>query len=134
MSDLLTIRDLSAITGVAESALYRRKGKGHSLPKVTMIGHLVRFERADVDRWVDAGFKADATDEPVVKPKRELTLAEKIKKQRANRTGNSVMEVGFGFIPPATPDQIAAIHRLVNRRTTGPEATELTAMILGIEQ
>ena len=48
---LLTIEDLSAITGIAVKTLYIRGGGTSTLPRIK-LGGKVRFRESDVQAWI----------------------------------------------------------------------------------
>lgn len=52
---LLTAQDLSEITGLSVSTIYRRRSLGESLPAATRLGgNAVRWRRQDVDEWIES--------------------------------------------------------------------------------
>ncbi|MDN6529313.1 MAG: helix-turn-helix transcriptional regulator [Canibacter sp.] len=50
---LLTARDLSDLTGISVSTIYRKRSLGESLPPAVKLGSAVRWRQADVDRWIE---------------------------------------------------------------------------------
>lgn len=51
---LLTVKDLSAQTGMSMSTIYRKRSNGESMPRAVKIGgHAVRWRQADVDTWIE---------------------------------------------------------------------------------
>jgi prophage regulatory protein len=51
---LLTVKDLSAQTGMSMSTIYRKRSIGESLPRVVKIGNALRWRQSDIDVWVEA--------------------------------------------------------------------------------
>jgi len=54
---LLTPKDVEALIKVSPRKLRAMKSAGE-LPKPVMIGRLVRYRRADIEKWVAAGCPA----------------------------------------------------------------------------
>lgn len=50
---LLTVKDLSAQTGMSMSTIYRKRSIGESLPRVVKIGSALRWRQADIDAWIE---------------------------------------------------------------------------------
>ncbi|APX32850.1 hypothetical protein BH708_09130 [Brachybacterium sp. P6-10-X1] len=51
---LLDVKELSALTGMSVSTIYRKRSLGEPLPRALKIGTAVRWRRADVDAWLEA--------------------------------------------------------------------------------
>jgi prophage regulatory protein len=52
-SALLDVKQLSELTGMSVSTIYRKRSLGESLPRAAKIGSAVRWRQVDVDRWIE---------------------------------------------------------------------------------
>jgi len=69
MERLLTLKDLSAITGLAIQTLYNRHSNGGSLPACLNLGGRLRFRQRDVDTWLNAQYETNQPNPaPAVEP------------------------------------------------------------------
>lgn len=49
---LLSPKDLAAMLGIAEQTIYNRHSGGGDLPPCLKLGRLLRFQRDDVEKWL----------------------------------------------------------------------------------
>ncbi|WP_397474928.1 helix-turn-helix transcriptional regulator [Pusillimonas sp.] len=96
MQNLLSVAQLSAVTGLAVQTIYNRRKDKDGLPAITQIGSRVLFRQADVEAWIEKHRQASPEDgagvpaEPVAAPAAEKprrrgrpTKVETLARQRA---------------------------------------------------
>ncbi len=54
LARLLTSRQTSELTGIPESTLWRYSRAG-VMPAPRKIGHLIRYDRLEIERWIQDG-------------------------------------------------------------------------------
>ena len=55
---LLTVEELSSLLGISIRTIWRRESTG-DIPVPVRIGGLVRWRRAEIDNWIEAGCPKD---------------------------------------------------------------------------
>lgn len=59
MSQLLTAREVSEFLGISESALYRRRSLGMSLPPAVKFSpSTLRWRIEDVEQWIENNYES----------------------------------------------------------------------------
>jgi len=53
MEQLLSLKQLAVLLGIAEQTIYNRHSVGGDLPTVIKLGRLIRFKPSDVEQWLD---------------------------------------------------------------------------------
>lgn len=55
---LMDVKELSALTGMSVSTIYRKRSLGESLPRAVKIGSAVRWREEDVISWLEANLES----------------------------------------------------------------------------